>query len=78
MQALRAQVRNGRIVVDEATDLPEGTHVELQLVALDSTADMSADERAAFLRELDESSAEADAGKLIDAAEVLAKLRAPA
>ncbi len=78
MQALKAQVRNGRFVIDEGTGLPEGTQVELQLVPLDSTADMPAAERAEFLREVEASGAEADAGQLIDAAEVLAKLRAPA
>ena len=34
MQALKAQVRNGHFVIDESTDLPEGTEVELQLATV--------------------------------------------
>ena len=49
-----------------------------KLVLVDSLADeMDPEERAEFLRELEISAAEADAGQLIDAADVLAKLRAP-
>jgi hypothetical protein len=29
MSSLKARVRNGRLVLDEATDLPEGTEIEL-------------------------------------------------
>jgi hypothetical protein len=77
MHEMKAQVRNGRLVIDEPTDLPEGT--EWKLVLVDSLADeMDPEERAEFLRELEISAAEADAGQLIDAADVLAKLRAPA
>jgi len=77
MHAMKAQVRNGHLVIDEPTDLPEGT--EWKLVLVDSVADeMGPEERAEFLRELEISAAEADAGQLIDAAEVLARLRAPA
>lgn len=78
MQALKAHVRNGRFVIDEPTDLPEGTEVELQLLKVDSLAEMDPEGRAEFLRELEISAAEADAGQLVDAADVLAKLRAPA
>jgi hypothetical protein len=76
MHAVKAQVRNGHLVIDEPTDLPEGT--EWKLVLVDTFADeMDAEERAEFLRELEISAAEADAGQLVDAADVLAKLRAP-
>ena len=77
MYAMKAQVRNGHLVIDEPTDLPEGT--EWKLVLVDSLAyEMDPEERAEFLREVEISAAEADAGQLIDAADVLAKLRAPA
>jgi len=77
MHAMKAQVRNGHLVIDEPTDLPEGT--EWKLVVVDSLTDeMNPEERAEFLRELEISATEADAGQLIDAAHVLAKLRAPA
>jgi hypothetical protein len=32
VRVLKAQVRGGRLVLDEPTDLPEGTEVELTLV----------------------------------------------
>jgi hypothetical protein len=78
-QPLRARVRNGRLVMDEPTDLPEGEEVEL--VRADADDDdmedaLSEDER----KQLDESIAvsfeQAKNGQLIDADEVLAKLRA--
>lgn len=79
MQAVKAIVRNGRLVVNEPTDLPEGEVVEL--VPLDEVLASGGDylddaERAALHRELEASVAEADAGKLIDADQVLAELRA--
>ena len=76
MHAVKVQVRNGQLVVDEPAELPEGS--VWALVRVDSLTDeMEAEEHAAFLRELEISAAEADAGQLIDAADVLAKLRAP-
>ncbi len=77
LHAVKAQVRNGHLVIDEPTDLPEGTVWKLVLV--DSLVDeMDPEERAQFLRELEIFAAEADAGQLVDAEDVLAKLRAPA
>ena len=79
MQALKAHVRNGHFVIDEPTDLPEGTEVELQLVTVaDQWADMDPEERAELEAEIEAGYAEAEAGELIGADEVLAKLRAPA
>ncbi len=79
MQPLKAHVQNGRLVLDEPTDLPDGEVVEL--VPLDEVLARGGDylddeERAALHRELDASIAEAKAGNLIDADEVLAELRA--
>jgi hypothetical protein len=76
-QPLKARVRNGRLVLDEPTDLPEGAEVELVRADADDIGDdLSDDER----RQLDESIAvsfeQARNGQLIDADEVLAKLRA--
>ena len=72
--ALKAHVLNGRIVVDETVDLPDGAEVSVYLY--DASADsMSADERAELDRALELSIAQADAGELIDADEVLAELR---
>ncbi len=77
MHAVKVQVRNGQLVVEEPAELPEGS--VWGLVRVDSLTDeMDAEEHAEFLRGLESSAAEADAGKLVDAADVLAKLRAPA
>ena len=55
MIRVRARVRNGRLVVDEPTDLPDGT--ELELVPLDvdldgpipTTDPLSSEESAKFV-----------------------------
>jgi hypothetical protein len=74
--ALKAHVVNGRIVVDEPVDLPDGSEVRVYLY--DAAADpMGADERAALDRALDRSLAQADAGELFEADEVLAELLPP-
>jgi len=79
MQPVKAHVKNGRLVVDEPTDRPEGEVVEL--VPLDEVLAHGGDyldeeERAALHAELEASIAEAKAGELIDADVVLAELRA--
>ena len=74
MQALKAHVKNGRLVLDEPTDLPEGAEVTLAIT--DDEDDLSDEERAELRAELQASVAEMKAGKGIDAAVVLAELRA--
>jgi hypothetical protein len=75
MQPLKAHVKDGRLVIDDpATDLPEGTEVELVLV--DETDEMDDDERARLHEALKRSMAQAKAGQLIDADEVIGKLLA--
>jgi hypothetical protein len=78
MQPLKAQVRNGRLVLDEPTDLPEGEIVEL--VPLNDILGMEGDdlddeERAELNRDLEASFVEEEAGQLIDAADAIADLR---
>ena len=74
MNALKAHVRNGQIVVDQPVDLPEGA--ELQLYLYDVAADaMNGEERGALERALARSLAQADAGDLIEADEVMAELQ---
>jgi hypothetical protein len=74
--ALEAHGRNGRIVVDDAVDLPEGAEIRVYLY--DVAADpMSRDERAALEAALDRSLAQADGGELVDADELLAELQPP-
>jgi uncharacterized lipoprotein YbaY len=74
--ALKAHVLNGRIIVDEPADLPDGA--ELDVYLYDAAADaMSPSERAALERALERSIAQADAGELIEADDVLAELQRP-
>ncbi|TMA79506.1 MAG: hypothetical protein E6J72_11085 [Deltaproteobacteria bacterium] len=70
---LKARVRAGRLVVDEPTDLPEGTEVEL--LPLDPGDWLDADDRAALHAALRESDADVAAGRLVDADEILRDLR---
>jgi hypothetical protein len=73
MQPLKAHVKNGRLVLDEPTDLPEGEVVHLQLADGD---EMSDDARARLHRALERSMAQAKAGQLVDADEVIGRLLA--
>ena len=74
---VKVRVEHGQLVVDGPAALPEGSR--WKLIPLDSLAEeMGPEEHAEFLRELEISAKEADAGELIDAADVLAKLRASA
>ena len=73
--ALKARVRNGRLVLDEPTDLPEGAEVALVL-ADDDGDDMTPEEREELHKGLRRSIAEMREGRLIDGKEVIAKLRA--
>ena len=73
MQPLRAVVKNGRLVLDEPTSLPEGEVVELVPADAD---DMDDEERAALHESLSVSIEQMKNGQLIDGEEVLAKLRA--
>lgn len=76
MQPLKARVHNGRLVLDEPTDLPEGEVVEL--VPIDAKLDDEFDdeERAHLRQALDEGIEQMKAGETIDAAEAMAELRA--
>lgn len=71
---LKARVHAGRLVVDEPTDLPEGTEVEL--LPLDPGDWLDAADRAALHKALAESQSDVEAGRLFDAADVLNELRA--
>lgn len=79
MQSVRAQVKNGRLVLDEPTDRPEGEFVELvpvdELLA-DDGADFDGEERERLHESLREGIRQAKAGETIDAAEAMALLRA--
>jgi hypothetical protein len=70
---IKGTVRAGRLVVDEPTDLPDG--VEVELLPLDPGDWLDDQDRAALHAALRESDADVDAGRLIDAADVLKALR---
>jgi hypothetical protein len=74
MRALKAHVRGGRLVLDEPTELPEGTEIELVPVDGDQ---MDEADRAELEAALDESEAELDAGKGLGEDQLWARLRAP-
>jgi hypothetical protein len=75
MKALHANVCNGRLVLDEPTDLPEGSVIPIKIA--DDWDNLDDEERAALHAELDASLDEANAGKTIPAHEVLASLESP-
>ena len=66
MSALKAIVRNGRLVLDEPTDLPEGAEVEVALVTDEADPEL--------LAELDASAEDEKAGRLVDLKDVIARL----
>ena len=69
-----AHVRNGRLVLNEPVNLPDGTLLEL--VSVDHGSDpLDAEERAELDRDLGGSFAEEEAGELIDAADAIADLK---
>jgi hypothetical protein len=77
MQPLKAHVRNGRLLLDESTDLPDGDVVYLQfvdgVVSIDDDDDgLDTEERAKLHRELEASFAEADAGQAEDLTDAFA------
>ena len=76
MQALKAQVKNGRLVLDEPTDLPEGREVEL--VLLDDEFDP--EEKARLLQAIEDGIEDIEKGDYVDgmefASELLAKREA--
>jgi hypothetical protein len=72
MQALKVQVKNGRLVIDAPTDLPDGAEVEV--VVLDD--DLSPEERAALHASLDRALDDSEAGRGMDAAAYLRQYRA--
>jgi hypothetical protein len=72
-QPLKARVRNGRLVLDEPTDLPEG--IEVPLVLADGD-EMDAEEQKALFESLRAGVADMKAGRTVDAREAIARLRA--
>lgn len=79
MQALKAQVKGGRLVLDEPTDMPEGEVIEL--VPLDEALanggdELDDEERARLHATIEAAEAELDAGQVGSEDELWARLRA--
>lgn len=70
---IKARVTAGRLVVDEPTDLPDGT--ELELLPLDLGDWMDESDRAALHEALRQSDADVTAGRLVDAIDILKVIR---
>jgi hypothetical protein len=78
MHALKARVENGRIKLDEPTDLPEGKLVELvplDEVFLGGGDDLDDKERAALHESIREGIEDMEAGRTVDAKKAIAELR---
>ena len=76
VKTLKARVEKGRLVMNEPTDLPDGTEVELLPASeLDDLAGMDPAERDALEASLRASEEEIRRGETIDARESIRKLR---
>jgi hypothetical protein len=71
MHTRKIQVKNGRLVLDEATDLPDGAEVEILVIGDELTAEERAELHASLDRALDDS----DAGRGLDAWEFVDRHR---
>ena len=72
---LKARVKGGRLVVDEPTDLPEGTEVEL--LPLDPGDWLDDADRTRLHDALRESQTDVEDGRLVSAEDMLRELRQP-
>jgi hypothetical protein len=73
MRSLKAHVHNGRLVLDEPTQLPEGAEVRLVVIDGDELDD---EERAALHASIVAAEQELDAGQALSEEELWARLRA--
>ena len=72
MHARKIQVKNGRLVLDEATNLPDGAEVEILVI----DDELTSEERAELHASLDRALADSDAGQGIEASEYSERYRA--
>ena len=73
MQALKAHVKSGRLVLDEPTELPEGSEVEL--IAVDDD-DFEPEERARLLQAIEDGAESIERGDFVDGVEFADQLLA--
>lgn len=74
MSPIRAKVKNGRLILDEPTALPDGT--TLDLVLDDEGDDLTPQERKVLDDAIAKAWASAQTGKLLPADQLIAELRA--
>jgi len=72
MHIRKIQVKNGRLALDEATDLPDGAEVEVLVI----DDDLTVQERAELHASLDRALEDSDAGRGMEAWEYLERYRA--
>jgi hypothetical protein len=79
MHARKIRVENGRIKIDEPTDLPNGTELYLvpaeQLEGMHSDDSLDDEERAALHESIREGIEDMEAGRTVDARTAIAELR---
>jgi predicted transcriptional regulator len=73
MSALKGRVENGRLKLDEPTDLPDSTVVPLEIA--EDWDDLDEEERAALHESIREGIEDLEAGRTIDARKAIAELR---
>jgi len=73
MQSLKAHARNGRLLLDEPTDLPDGAEVQLMIIDGDELDD---EERAALHASIEAAERELDEGQGASQEDLWARLRA--
>jgi len=81
MHALKAHVQNGRLVLDEPTDLPEGEVVELvpvDEVLADGGDYLDDEERERLHQSIERGLEDVKAGRTVSARQMIDKLRAHA
>ena len=81
MQPLKAHVHNGRLVLDEPTDLPEGEVIELMPVdeVLAAGGDyLDEEERERLHDSIERGLQDVKAGRTVEASKVIERLRARA
>jgi hypothetical protein len=76
MAALRAHIQNGRVVIDQPVDLPEGTALEVDLRPVGTDDGIPPEERKQVLQAIDEGLAAARRGEHVDAEEFVNELLA--
>ena len=72
MQPLKAHVQNGRLVLDEPTDLPEGSEVEIVLVE----DDLESAERARLVQAVEDGIEDFERGDHMDGFDFIVQMRA--